>query len=192
KEAQQYQRLAARVAGHVRLARGNQDRVAGAQLVVAAVGLGAPLSRQHVDALLGVGMKMTPAGRVARIRHGDLDAPQRHGLRAARARHDLERAPPGEPELARLRGLDDARHQSATFRCLTSAVPPCASSSMRKSSLASFAMASAMSASIFTPLSTVACSGAPYQPVGAMVRMSRSTGWKLRVRRSLSHLRPCE
>src|SRR3990170_7645724 len=38
-------------------------------------------------------------------------------------------------------------HQLATFRCLISAVPPCASSSMWKISVASLAIASAMSLS---------------------------------------------
>ena len=39
-----------------------------------------------------------------------------------------------------------------------------------------FAIESAMSFSMRSPFSTVACSGAPYHPVGAIVLMSRSTG----------------
>ena len=44
---------------------------------------------------------------------------------------------------------------------------------MRKISVASRAIASAMPSSMRLPLSTVACSGLPYQPVGAMVRKFR-------------------
>src|SRR4051812_32326670 len=67
---------------------------------------------------------------------------------------------------------DGRQFQPATFKCLISAVPPCASSSMRNMSVDSLAIASAMSLSIFKPLATVACSGAPYHPVSAIVRIS--------------------
>ena len=55
----------------------------------------------------------------------------------------------------------------AIRRCLISAVPPCTSSSWRKISAASCAMASAIPRSMRLPLSTVACSGLPYQPASA-------------------------
>jgi hypothetical protein len=40
------------------------------------------------------------------------------------------------------------------------------------------------------PFSAVACCGLPNQPVGAIERTSVSTGWNVRVRRSLSILWP--
>ena len=51
------------------------------------------------------------------------------------------------------------------------------SKAARKISAASLAIAFAISSSIPLPLAAVACCGVPYQPVGAMHRISVSTGW---------------
>src|SRR5450631_3720685 len=122
-------------------------------------------------------MMMRAAQCLARFGHRDFHQPQRDRLRAFFAGDDFKRFAAGEPELFGIRLRQHARHQPATFRCLISAVPPWAWSSMLNMSVASFAIASAISLSIFTPLATVACCGEPYQPVSAMVRMSVSTGW---------------
>src|SRR4029077_21202830 len=71
----------------------------------------------------------------------------------------------------------------AYFTCrrrVISAAPPCMASSSRNTSPASRAIASATAAIMRRPFSAVACCGLPNQPVGAIERMSVSTGWELR------------
>ena len=77
-----------------------------------------------------------------------------------------QRGASGQTETLRLGLLEQPRHHTACRKCLISAVPPCTASSWRKISVASLAMASAMSASMRAPFSAVACCGLPNQPVG--------------------------
>src|SRR5258707_10963037 len=139
--------------------------------------MGRALAGHDEDAFLEIAMKMRPAQRLARQRHRDLDEAEGDGARALLAGDDLERFAAGEAELLRIRLRQDPRHQTAWRRRLISATPPSATSRLAKISVASLAMASAMAVSMRSPFSTVACSGRPYQPVGAIERMSVSTGW---------------
>jgi hypothetical protein len=73
--------------------------------------------------------------------------------------------------------FEKPRQQLTCRNLFISAVPPCTASSCLKMSVASLAIASAMSVSMRAPFSAVACCGLPNQPVAAIERMSVSTGW---------------
>src|SRR5665647_2063798 len=120
-------------------------------------------------------MQVRPARLVAWLRHCDLDDAEADA-RTDLARHRLERYAAGQAQPLGVRLFQQPRHYTACRSCLISAVPPWIASSCRKVSVASRAMASAISASMRTPFSAVACCGLPNQPVGAIERMSVSTG----------------
>src|SRR5262249_47482071 len=162
-KAQQHQRLPARVAGGVLFTGWYQYSIARLERVpAAALGLGATLAGHHVDALLEALVKVHAARLVARLRDRNFHQPQRDGLRSLLAGDDLERFPPGKPHALRVSLGENLGHQLAFLSCLISAVPPCASSSRWKISAASFAMASAIPFTIFTPFPTLPSSALPY------------------------------
>src|SRR4029079_7554915 len=185
-ETQKDDRNTPGVARHVLLAWRDEDDVARLDRELAALGMRRPLTGQYIDAFLELAVEMRSAWFVAGLRHRDFRDAEGHAG-SDLSTHRLERGTPRQCQTLRLGLLEQTRHQPTCLSCLSSALPPCTASSWRKIAAASRAMASAISPTMRWPFSALACCGAPNQPVGAIERMSVSTGWELRVRPRLSH-----
>src|SRR5262249_45214373 len=186
-EAEKDERLAADIVRHMLFVRRDEHHIARSDANIATFGNGAARPAQDVNAFLEAVMQMRAARRVARFCRRDFDdahCDARSGLAGDR----LERHASRQLETLGRGGLEQARHYPTCRSCLISAVPPCTASSCRKTSRASRAIVSAMSASMRFPFFAVACCGLPNQPVGAIERMSVSTGCTLRLRPTLSLL----